>query len=307
MTTLTTEAAWEQLPSLPVPSGNFVCGTVGNDIVIAGGITWKNDTKIWLDDIRRFDTKKKIWSNVGKLPQPLAYAAVGQTAKEIYFSGGSDGKMTSSDFCSLDSNLMFQKRGNVSSPRVYAATAISGSKLFVIAGGGDVVDLKTLTNTFYSVDLATGKTEALLDFPGGNFIVPTATAIDGKIFVFTGATFDAEKSQANNSDAAFVYSIPEAKWSALKSFPYTVRGLTSCVLDERHIFLAGGYRQDFTDEAFVYDTKKDSYSKTTSLPYRGMVSLIKVGDHVYCFGGEDKMRHRSDLVYRIAWKELLKK
>ena len=84
-----------------------------------------------------------------------------------------------------------------------------------------------------------------------------------------------------------------------------MRGLNSCVLDERHIFLAGGYKEDFTDEAFIYDTETDSYFKTAPLPYRGMVSLIKNGDNLYCLGGEDKMRHRSDLAYRIPWKALL--
>ena len=77
-------------------------------------------------------------------------------------------------------------------------------------------------------------------------------------------------------------------------------------LPDGKILLAGGYKQDFTDEAFVYDTKTNSYFKTAPLPYRAMGSLVKAGSEIYCLDGEDKMKHRSDLVYRISWKELLK-
>lgn len=107
-------------------------------------------------------------------------------------------------------------------------------------------------------------------------------------------------------DSTFVYSIAEATWNGIKPFPLPVRGLAAFVLDDRHILLAGGYKQDFTDEAFVYDTKTNSYFKTAPLPYRAMGSLVKAGSEIYCLDGEDKMKHRSDLVYRISWKELLK-
>jgi N-acetylneuraminic acid mutarotase len=301
----TEAASWEALPTLPVASGNFVCGALGDDLVVAGGITWKNDTKIWSDQIWRFDTKKSTWSEVGKLPHPLAYPACGQTADEIYFAGGSDGKKTVSEIGRLDRQFQFQKIGEVPLPLVYSASTLAGGKLFVVAGGADVVDLTTLTNVFYSIDVKSGHVERLADFPGGKLIVPTAAASKGRIYVFTGAFVDST-NKAINVNSAFVYSIGEAKWSAIKSFPFTVRGLNSCVLDERYIFLAGGYKEDFTDEAFIYDTKTNSYSKTRPLPYRGMVSFVRIGDNLYCFGGEDKMRHRSDLAYRISWKALLR-
>ncbi|MEO5802675.1 MAG: hypothetical protein ABIR24_04030, partial [Verrucomicrobiota bacterium] len=205
----------------------------------------------------------------------------------------------------LDRQYQFQKVGEISQPLVYSAATLVEGKLYIVAGGADVVDLSKLTNIFYSIDLKNGRVEKLPDFPGGNLIVPTAAALKGRIYVFTGASVDAT-NKAHNVNSAFVYSIAEAKWSAIKAFPFAVRGLNSCVLDDRHIFLAGGYKEDFTDEAFIYDTKTDSYFKTAPLPYRGMVSLVKIGDNLYCLGGEDKMRHRSDLAYRIPWNAFLK-
>src|SRR4029079_13067772 len=40
--------AWETVAPLPHGIGNSVCGAFGASLVVAGGITWKDETKIWL-------------------------------------------------------------------------------------------------------------------------------------------------------------------------------------------------------------------------------------------------------------------
>jgi hypothetical protein len=295
---------WKKLPSLPVPSGNFLAATMGKDVVLAGGITWKNDTKNFSDQIWRFDSAKQSWAQVGTLPHPMAYPAAGESERGIFFCGGSDGKTTSREFYLLNKSLKLEKLGEISQPRVYSGAAISGGKLFVVAGGTDVVDLKTLTNSFYSVDLASGKTETLPEFPGGNYIVPAVTAIGDRIFAFTGAYLDVD-GKPINMDSAFVYNVKASGWKKIKSYPLHVRGLASCALDERYILLAGGYTNEFTDATFVYDTQSDAYFKTAPLPYRAMSNFIKAGDKIYWAGGEDKMRHRSELFYVTTRKQLL--
>jgi hypothetical protein len=37
-----------------------------------------------------------------------------------------------------------------------------------------------------------------------------------------------------------------------------------------------------------------------------MVGLVKLGEFVYCLGGEDQMKHRTDKFFRIPVAELLK-
>lgn len=298
-------AEWEKLPSAPLEIGNFIGGAVDNNLVIAGGITWKNDTKIFLSDIWTFQTKEKTWKKTGTLPQPLAYAAFGQTANGLYFAGGSDGTNLQGNLCLLHASGKTENLGKISQPLVYSASAILGSKLFVIAGATDLADLKTATNGFYSIDLENGKTETLPPFPGGRWIVPTATAIGDQVFVFTGAYQDGTNNAVINTDAAFVYSLKTGSWKTLKSYPHTVRGMASCALDDHRILLAGGYTNEFTDATFIYDTKTDSYLKTTPLPYPAMSAFIRAGEYLYWIGGEDKMRHRSDLCYRIRWKDLI--
>ena len=94
----------------------------------------------------------------------------------------------------------------------------------------------------------------------------------------------------------------------LAPLPFAVRGITACTLDDSHIFLGGGYKSNadgFTAETFIYDIKGGKYAATTPLPYKAMVSLVKLGDWLYCLGGEDRMKHRTDAMFRIKWRDLL--
>lgn len=307
MTTLIARAVeWEALPSLPSGAGNFIAGAIGEDLILAGGISWKSDVKEWRDTILRFDATEKKWCEIGNLPQPLAYASFGQTKKGLFFVGGSDGKTTSRKVQFLNQQMESQAIAELPQPLCYSAFAIADHTLFVVSGGSDVNDLKTLTNLFYSVDLKTGKATSLPAFPGGNLIVPTASIIGDQLYVFTGATFDSTNNRALNSDAAYAYSIAEKKWRRIKSYPFPVRGLASCALNDRYILLGGGYAENFTDAAFIYDTKTDSYLQTELMPFVAAANFIKVGGFIYWMGGEDKMRHRSDLAFRIRWKDLVR-
>ena len=304
-TGLAAASGWEALPKVPVGVGNFTGGAFGDDLIVAGGVTWQDGTKVWLDNIWRFDTRKVTWNEGGTLPHPVAYAAYGQTVEGVFLAGGSDGKRNLPDSGWLDRKAQWRKAGDVPQPLVYSGSCIAAGRLYVVAGASDAADGRTATNLFYAVDLKTGRTEDFGEFPGGKVVLPAAAALDGRIYVFGGATCDPSDGLPVNVDSAWVYSLTEAKWSSLKPIAFPVRGLASCVLDARHILLVGGYREDFTDEAFVYDTKTGNYSRTIPLPYRAMTSLIKCGSDVYCVGGEDRMKHRSDLIFKIKWREFI--
>ena len=52
--------------------------------------------------------------------------------------------------------------------------------------------------------------------------------------------------------------------------------------------------------------KRQTYTKAKPLPYAAMVGLVKLDGHVYCLGGEDKQKSRTDKFFRIPLAELLK-
>jgi len=55
--TPTHAARWEKLPPLPEPHGGFICGALGEKIVVLGGTNWKDGTKRWLDAIWTFEPR----------------------------------------------------------------------------------------------------------------------------------------------------------------------------------------------------------------------------------------------------------
>jgi len=110
-----------------------------------------------------------------------------------------------------------------------------------------------------------------------------------------------------NHANAHAYDTAARRWSPLPPLPSPNRGLTAVVLDPRRIYLAGGYVSDetgFVSETFIFDPEKPGYRSTTPLPYSGMVTLVRLGEWVYCLGGEDRKRHRSAAVHRIRAAEL---
>jgi len=297
---------WECLPSLPEGSGNFVYGSVDNDLILLGGIGWKNEVKSWRSGIWRFDAASTNWVKVGKLPWSIAYAAFGETRQGIYFAGGSDGKTTHDTVQFFNHKLQVRQLGRFAMPLCYSGSGIAEGKLFVVCGGADANDLNSLTNLFYAVDLASGKATLLPKYPGGKLLVSGAAATGRQFYVFGGATWDATNSRAVNTAAAFKYSLVEKQWHTIKPYPFPIRGLASCLLTERYLLLGGGYGEAFTDFAVLYDTETDSYLTVEPLPYRAMASFIKAGDFIYWLGGEHAMRRRSDAVYRIPWRTLLR-
>ena len=80
-------------------------------------------------------------------------------------------------------------------------------------------------------------------------------------------------------------------------------------LDATHLLLAGGYRDEatgFAAETYVFDLAANHYRATVPLPYRaGNVGLVQAGEWLFAFGGEDRMKHRTAVMYRIRWRELL--
>jgi N-acetylneuraminic acid mutarotase len=117
--------------------------------------------------------------------------------------------------------------------------------------------------------------------------------------------WDAQAGAVANHDGAYAFSPRLNTWRHLAPLPQPVRGLAAVMLDERRIYLAGGAGKDgFTDWSTIYDLKENRYLPAPVLPYRAMVALVRNGDYVYCIGGEDRAKHRSETVYRAKIAEL---
>ncbi len=135
-----TPSGWEELPPLPVPNGGFISGALDGKIVVAGGVTWKGDTKIWLDQIWTYDPQAKAWRETGRLPAPLAYSVSGDMGSALWFASGSSGDVTHRSLWRMDPGQPPRVVAKLDRGFVYAAGALIGHTLYA-AGGADEQEL----------------------------------------------------------------------------------------------------------------------------------------------------------------------
>jgi N-acetylneuraminic acid mutarotase len=302
------EATWERLASLPVPNGGFVAGELDGRVVVAGGVTWRDDVKIWLDGIWLYDPGRNTWSESGRLSAPLAYSVFGVAEGSLWFAGGSSGQSTNQTLWRMDAAHRPRSVARFAPGFVYAAGGVIGTTLYAVGGSDDQAHVERATNNFIAIDSQTGETKRLPDYPEPSLITAAAAVAGDRLFVFGGARWDAVKKAVVNHSSAHVYSPARNRWEQLPPLPHPGRGCTAITLDADHILIVGGYRNDeveFVADAFLFNSRSRTYRPTVPLPYAAMVTLVKSGEWLYCLGGEDRKRHRSDAVFRIRWRLLL--
>ena len=301
-------AGWEKRAPLPEPAGGFAAGAIQGRIVTLGGVTWRGDTKVWLDRIWSYDPAANTWTDQGRFEAPLGYPVIGYDRDAFWIAGGSSGPASHRALWRIDASRRPRRVAELDRPFVIAAGARLGESLYVVGGTDDQAQTDHLTNAAYAIDLRSGRTTRLPDYPEAGLITGTAAAARGMVCVFGGARWDAAAKGVVNHATAHAYLPREQRWQALPPLPYPVRGLAAVALDDRFILVAGGYRTaeiGFVTDALRFDAQTKTYAPAPPLPYAAMVTLVADGEWVYCLGGEDRMRHRTDAVYRIRKAELL--
>lgn len=300
------KADWEPLAPLPTGNGGFACGIVDGRLIVAGGTNWSDDTKHWLDVIWAYDPQTNTWTTMGKLPAPCGYAASGVVQGKLIIAGGSDGKAAHRDILAVNAKGESQVVGQLAEGRIYSCSTAYNDQLYIAGGGTDPADLKTFTATQHRVSFSTDGKATVSDGPRlceVGFGTGTAAGAWKRVFVFGGARSD-PATQVVNLDAVHVLDASEPK----STLPHAIRGITAVPVSEHYIYLAGGYPNDetgFTDEGFLFIATSDKFVPAKPLPIKSMVHLATDGEWVYCLGGEDRKKHRSDKVWRIRAQELL--
>ena len=209
-----------------------------------------------------------------------------------------------------EGRVSIRDTSGITVPAVLSAGGLIGDE-FVFAGGtDDAANVKGFRRDAFAWNIRTGGQRALPAYPGPAFGTAGSAVAGDELLVFGGGRWKEETQSVANLTQAFAFSPRRNAWRRLSSLPHPVRGLAAVVLDDKLVYLAGGYAGDpgaFTDRAFVYSIGEDRYTSAPPLPYRAMVGLAKSGGFVYCLGGEDQMKHRTAAVYRIEISELWKR
>ncbi|MCB1276600.1 kelch repeat-containing protein [Prosthecobacter sp.] len=305
----TAHAEWEALPSLPEPSGGFLWGTQGSKLIIAGGTNWTDGTKNWLKAVRAYDPTMKNWVKVTDLATSVGYGLVMQRSGVFGFVGGSDGKQALAVVNEFDGQKMDAKAVPVlPASLVLAAGGMVGDTMIISGGTDDAANVAGVRRMTCSLKREGDHWSVahLADYPGKGFATAASAVVGGELFVFGGLNWNESSQAVENTTAAYALDPAKNTWRAIRSLTTPVRGVTAVTLDDHQIYIAGGYTDDFTTDAVIYDVKIDSYRKALPLPYAAMVALVKLDGFVYCLGGEDKMKSRTDKFFRIPVAELLK-
>lgn len=290
-------AGWERLPPLPEPNGGFVCGEEEGRIIVIGGTNWENDTKRFLTHVNIFDPQAMTWGKWGTIEEPIAYAVSGNIGGHLVWAGGTNGEESVRSFANGKNSLPTHV--------VLSAGGVIGDEFVFVGGTDDPANLAGLTRAAFAANGKSGAVEKLPDFPGQPTGVAASAVLGGQLFVFGGAHW---KDAVVNTADAFAFTLATREWRKLKPLPFPARGFSAVALDERRIYVAGGYKNDveeFSDTAFLYDVQADTYTPAPPLPYRGLVGLVKCGDFLYCLGGEDRKKSRTDQCWRVPVAELL--
>lgn len=288
MLVTTVHGQWEPLPTLPEPNGGFVCGVTEGRIEVIGGTNWAGGKKNWLNKRHVFDPAKMTWSTDPMSAVTVAYGVTFQSGSGFSFLGGFDGE-----------------KGRDFTPGVLAAGGQVGEFRIVVGGTDDPANIAGVSRETWKVGRG-GHEQRLADYPDRAFGVAACAVAGDELFLFGGMNYDEGSKGAANTDVAYAFSPMKNLWRKLTPLAAPTRGLSAVKLDDNHIYIAGGYTDDFTADAVIYDVKANSYRKACSLPYAAMVGLVKMGEHVYCLGGEDKQQSRTDRFFRIPVTALLK-
>ena len=279
-------------------------------IFVVGGTNWIEGHKRWLAGVHVYNPAAQRWETLPSLGEPLAHALVGSTDSGLLVAGGTTGRAPSQALRSLEAGPRFvESARRLTTPAVVAAGGLVGAELIVVGGTDDVANVAGFRRDAFAWNVHTGAQRTLPVYPGRPLGIAASAVVGDEVFVFGGASWIAAEAKVVNLADAYAFSVGRNAWRRLRSLPRGGRALAAVPLDANRIYLAGGVQdgtEGFSAQAVIYHLAEDQYTAAVPLPYRAYVALVLCDGFVYCLGGEDQARQRTDLVYRISVAALLK-
>lgn len=254
----------------------------------------------------RHDPRSDRWTRLPDLPARREYTRAIAARNELYVLGGAiqaRPTVPAADVFRLDVSqrtLQWQAFSPLSVPRTHMGVGNVGRYL-VVAGGNryDIAEKGYSESTIQSVTEVFDLNEPEKGWqqrspiPGRPRGWAAATVLDGKLYVFGGATFVGKGGASRSTvkiQEALSYDPACDKWGRLADPPIPVSGWQSAAYNDRYIIAAGGVSTLWNDVPFVYDAKADRWMRIASpLPPGGLFNdagVAILGDTIYVAGGE---------------------
>ena len=268
---------------------------LANELVYAGGTTWRNNVKRWLAETRWYDLAGDTWRAGPSLPEPLAYGASLQSDRSLEVLGGMNENGISPKCWRLSAGGRdWIASGALPEGSIFGKAAIVGGRAYLFGGCTDA-ELNHCSNSVLQ-RASSGAWEKVSELPHGAVAIAAIAVVRDQIYLFGGCSRDSSTGVRNRNEA-YRFNPQTNQWTALRPIPAAARGIGAVAFGERSILLAGGYTDapgGFSDAAYVYDTKTGQYTAIGPLPLRVMgMEMFARGETIWGTGGEDKNRSRS--------------
>jgi len=284
---------WQEIAPLPTPLAGGYGFADHDQVIYAGGSTWKNGVKEYRANVHVYDGKSLQWRGMPSLPVALAYGAAVMTSQGPEILGG-----VNSDRVSRQ-NLRFEPKSNawresgmLPADSLLSRAEVVGDEVLLFGGCPDLADLTGCSDAVWSRDHL-GKWKRVASLPHGALAVAASAVLGRSVYLFGGCSMP-RASEVVNHDEAWKFDTPTHQWKQLHSMPHAARGLAAIALDNHRVLIAGGYRSDFSADVVIYDATLDRYTNAPSLPLAAAnVTLIRSANKIFALGGEDRMKSRT--------------
>jgi N-acetylneuraminic acid mutarotase len=319
------DALWKSLPSLPDAEGfaGAFAGVADGALLVAGGTNfpdkkpWEGGTKLWYDKVYALQEPSGKWQIAGRLPKPNGYGVSLTTESGLICIGGGDASANFREVIRIrfkDGKLMTEPLPALPRACALMAGAKLGQIIYIAGGIEKPADTVALTN-FLALDLERLNEgwKPLPACPGSARILPTMAAVDGAVYLFSGAALkpgpDGKAAREWLKDA-WRYS-PEAGWKRLSDLPrVSVAAPSPAPVRGGRMLLMGGddgalvhfepkdRHPGFPREVLAYDWKQDVWARDGEVPF-SLVTTPAVEWHgaIVIPGGEARPGKRSPEVW----------
>lgn len=316
---------WASLPPLPDAEGfaGSFAGVSGGTLLVAGGTNfpdkrpWEGGTKVWYDTVYALEKPDGQWQRAGTLPRPNGYGVSVTVPGGFICAGGGNATENFREVSKLryrEGKLTTQALPLLPRPCAFMAGVEMDGTLYV-AGGIDTPAATTALNTLWALDLDRQDAgwQELPPCPGPGRILATMGALDGTLYLFSGAALkaDAEGKPAREwlSDA-WSYT-PGQGWKRLADLPrVAVAAPSPAPAVSGHLLVLGGddganvhfepkeKHPGFPREILTYHPGSNSWGGIGDLPFSLVTSpAVPWQGGVVIPGGEARPGKRSPAVW----------
>jgi N-acetylneuraminic acid mutarotase len=292
-------------------------------LIVAGGANfpgdppWKGGAKAWYDMGFVLPNGETTWRKFDAvLPSPRGYGASIWAPGGVICIGGVDATKCYADVFWLewrDEKLVKHILPPLPRSMANFAAATIGSTIYV-AGGNESPTATSALNRLFAMDLshAGPRWIELEPLPGPGRILPVAAAVDGSIYVVSGASLAADaagKPARTYLTDAYRYT-PGKGWSKLADVPHAVVAApspaTACPVgfaifggdDGANVnFEPKEQHPGFSRDILVYDTAKNVWCVAGQLPLGQVTtSIVPLDDKFIIPSGEIRPAVRTPVV-----------